>query len=735
MPTQKSVCLKPDAITIVEEALDASEFDGQYCPGWLKKAGVSRSTLKRFWGQGPIKRDTFRSICLAIGLADWTALCISSADMKASLEEQHDREAKQIEESNTPNNLPRSGAIKYVGNNLDLLERQIEEKRRIAITAVTGMGGIGKTELALQYAYKMLDSVYTGGICWIRGRDTSIAREIITFSRNVLNLNVPDRKALKAQVTYCWRHWPRGKVLIIFDDVDNFKKIEPFLPPVNRRFDVIITTRQNLGRVFDIFEVDILNEQDSLKFLASIIQDETRLETQIEEAKALCRWVEYLPLAIEMMGHYLARKPSLSFAEMLSRLEKKALKSTAMSKIETGMTAKRNVVAAFELSWEALLDSADDAEFTQRAVYLFSLLAPIPVNWPFFTGIALPPFSLEDDLADDIEVYEDIRDYELLALNLIKPVGNGYYICHDLIREFILNKLESKKDANSLKSYLGKRTFGVINNICKEGYSAYNRPYETRKILSQHVSILPHFEIVAMRLHSWIEARYRGVYFKRLCQLFGGLNLSERAEFWLWYGFEVIQKDFIINNWEGLHYYDYALSCLSTPEETAFMLNLAVSGFDAAVTEDEEELLHIVDFLLGKIAELAELYNYLYFTIDHSLYIHNQLKGRFGDEHYYVTGIKKFLKSIPDRATPIRLHHEIDELCPDYSKLISIKAIARNNATFYAHLTYRGRTIPEATKLVKQPLFSFSTPMPGIIDNAAGTNLSEQWERQWEEYF
>ena len=52
-----------------------------------------------------------------------------------------------------PQNLPRSGVVKFVGRDKELarLHQELQESERIAITSITGMGGIGKTELALQY--------------------------------------------------------------------------------------------------------------------------------------------------------------------------------------------------------------------------------------------------------------------------------------------------------------------------------------------------------------------------------------------------------------------------------------------------------------------------------------------------------------------------------------------------------------------------------------------------------
>ncbi len=142
-------------------------------------------------------------------------------------------------------------------------------------------------------------------------------------------------------------------------------------------------------------------------------------------AKQICAWLGYLPLGVELVGRYWARKPGLTIAKLWERLQAQKLAAKALLDTESGMTASLGVTAAFELSWQALAESA------QQLAAVLSLFALVEIPWRLVEQ-CLPE--------DDAEELEEIRDQVLLGANLLKRVDQGMYQLHQLLREFFAAK-------------------------------------------------------------------------------------------------------------------------------------------------------------------------------------------------------------------------------------------------------------------------------------------------------
>jgi tetratricopeptide (TPR) repeat protein len=352
----------------------------------------------------------------------------------------------------TPHNLPHSGTIKFVGRaeTLDNLQQMLQQSNQVGLTAIEGMGGVGKTELALQYAQlHLLLGTYPGGICWLRARNEDIGLQVVKFAEVKLGIKPPENcKKLQEQVDFCWSRWHEGKVLLVFDDVSNYTRIEQYLPSQPSRFNLLLTTRFKLDLPQSL-TLDVLDEAAALELLQGWIGAE-KINHELVDVKELCQRLGYLPLALNLVGRYV-KKRKISLAEMLRRLEKKGLKHESLERDNNDpawtLNIRRGVAAAFELSWEELSEEA------QQLGCLLSLFALAPIPWDLVESVKT---------GQDAEVLEDAR-VELESLHLLQ--GENTYDLHQLIREFFQNKLETFNDANSFKSAFVEGVVSIAKRI------------------------------------------------------------------------------------------------------------------------------------------------------------------------------------------------------------------------------------------------------------------------------
>jgi len=330
-----------------------------------------------------------------------------------------------------PQNIPHTGVINFVGraDELQLLHQKLQEKNGVAISAIAGMGGVGKTELAIQYAL-IHQKDYSGGICWLSARDENIGEQIVNFAQNQLGLKIPKNiNELDNQVCWCWQHWPAGDVLIVLDDVNDYKLIQSYIPSANFRFRVLMTTRLQLLQPSQRVELKALKFEIAIALLESFINNKDQIAQSKIFAPKICNFLGCLPLGLELVGRYLQHKPDLSLAEMLQRLEAKRLKQQALEKSErltSDMTAQLGVTAAFDLSWQELNPLAKDLSLF---LCLFDL---VPISWRLVEQC----FS-----ENDPEDLEEARDNFLVYLHLLQREGKETYKLHELIREFFQSKL------------------------------------------------------------------------------------------------------------------------------------------------------------------------------------------------------------------------------------------------------------------------------------------------------
>ena len=396
---------------------------------------------------------------------------------------------------------------KFVGREAELqnLHQQLQTSGQVAIVAVAGMGGVGKTELAIQYAKQYLKN-YQGGVCWLSVQGIDVRIQIFRFFELKFNKILPDDWELADRLRYCWENWQQGEVLLVFDDITDYKKqVQPYLPPESPRFKVLLTTRLEFDRTLPQLPLGVLKPLAAMKLLKSLV-DRERLKSEPWVAREICKSLGYLPLALELVGRYLDTMPDLSLETLLKRLKKKRLEHEAIAKANPLMHYEYGVAEAFALSWEQLDEKAQGLGC-----------------WLSLYALADIPFSVEWIKDDDEQELWEKAIAQLRKLHLIQWQSKGIYRLHPLIRQFFQMKLDESSNADKLKTIFAALMLEVAKQI---------PPQPNREDIFNLTPFISHLAEVATHLSQYLSDEDLTRLFRGLGWFYYGQGLYQQAEPW-----------------------------------------------------------------------------------------------------------------------------------------------------------------------------------------------------------
>jgi len=183
--------------------------------------------------------------------------------------------------------------------------------------ALQGLGGIGKTQIALEYAYR--HALEYSAVCWIAAEtEEQIVSSLVQTAEA---LHLPERAAQDQQrlVTEVQR-WlaTHGQWLLIWDNLEDLGLLDRYLPPT-RQGALLLTTRcQTLGTLAEALDLVPMEPEEGLLFLvrrAKLLSPTGTLEdvrqwavqrpAQYQAAASLVTEMGGLPLALDQAGAYL----------------------------------------------------------------------------------------------------------------------------------------------------------------------------------------------------------------------------------------------------------------------------------------------------------------------------------------------------------------------------------------------------------------------------------------------
>lgn len=303
---------------------------------------------------------------------------------------------------------------------LAVLDRVYDARSdRSGLAVLSGMGGVGKTAVALQWmrlsGARFEDGQFYADLAGESAAGPTAPAAVLGGWIRALGIAVEAVPPELEQRVALWRSLVAEKAIaIVLDNVLTAAQVRALLPPSTRSM-VVVTTRRRLASLridgAALLNVLPLDTPDAVQLLDRTIGDE-RVDVDLSAAEQLAELCGGLPIALSVMGARLASRPKLALARAAEELRQEHSRLRALSRGE-----EISVRSVFDVSYDELPQPA-------QRVYRILGLHPgdeVPIDI-VAAATALP--------ADEVNEHLDV----LLEANLVEEVRPGRFRLHDLVR-------------------------------------------------------------------------------------------------------------------------------------------------------------------------------------------------------------------------------------------------------------------------------------------------------------
>ena len=292
------------------------------------------------------------------------------------------------------------------------------------VAVLCGLGGAGKTSVAIEYAHRHLDEVE---VCWqFAAEDPAV----LAAEFGVLAAQLGAREAAAARDPVVAVHGVLARAgagwLVVFDNAPDRASVAPFVPPAGSG-GVLITTQNQIWPPGQVVEVPVLDVEVAAGFLVSRTGDADRVA-----ARELAGQLGGLPLALEQTAAYL-QATGTTLARYLLLFRDRQADLLARGDV----AGHPDVAATLGLALSRL---AGEAPAAAGLVRLLAFLAPEPVPLAVLLAGAgaAGRFSAEVAagigglLGDEVAAGDAIG--ALRRYSLVSPAGDGLVLVHRLVQ-------------------------------------------------------------------------------------------------------------------------------------------------------------------------------------------------------------------------------------------------------------------------------------------------------------
>jgi transcriptional regulator with XRE-family HTH domain/tetratricopeptide (TPR) repeat protein len=295
----------------------------------------------------------------------------------------------------------------------------------VRLAAVTGMGGVGKTALAVHAAH-LAAATFSDGHLYIdlRGYGPGdVITPVEALGQLLRSLGVDDRTipddVNEAAALYRSRLADQ-RMLVLLDNANGAAQVTPLLPGAPGSA-VLVTSRRALMTLPGFQQINLapLSESDSVELLSRVAGG-MRVAAESTAARMIAQLTGRLPLAVRLIGARLAARPTWPVEHMVEQLRDEHHRLDELGTGESGVRA--NIAGSVEFL------AASKDELDREAAAALNLLGlPHASDLITLTAAHL--------LGESVERTDQMLE-RLVDLNLLESIAPGRYRLHDLILAF-----------------------------------------------------------------------------------------------------------------------------------------------------------------------------------------------------------------------------------------------------------------------------------------------------------
>ncbi|MDE5060476.1 tetratricopeptide repeat protein [Wolbachia endosymbiont of Drosophila burlai] len=411
------------------------------------------------------------------------------------------------------------------------LHKLIQKSQGVAtvisqLVSISGLGGIGKTELAKKYIEEHSKD-YDNNIIWIKAEThETMVQSFLRLARDPLGIPTEDRD-IESIVRDIYAFFAKRKSLFVCDNAEEYRSegqdagISQFLPSHflssdDNKPSVLITSRNQKWGDIKSLTLGAFTEPESIDFIRKALG--IKDGSQENEIKNLAETLQHFPLALQQAVAYIKERDialknvglKFEISDYLKRYKEEAEK---LLDFKFPKDSDNSYTKTTFITWRITIDKIkDNPEYGQQAKEILDIIAYIaPDNIPakMFLGVE----RNEEKLGDAIQL---LKQYSMINSGEEQSSVN----IHRLVQQ--VTRIELEKQG---KDKVVKKTFELL----EESF-----PYGSDKLedYAKKRQLLPHLEAFLSHVDNWLTK-----------------NPSEK---------QTIEKDYLVNLliWIGDGYFD-----------------------------------------------------------------------------------------------------------------------------------------------------------------------------------